>query len=574
MSFRGLHTGFLQRSICVVLAISMVVGPALEVWAQNSSAKPPASPASQPAPAAPAAPIDTTYIAPGATALVVLRPAQLMKSPIGEFLPTEVATAAGLKYLGLDPANVEEATAFVDTSNPAMPNYGVAIKFVEPLKGFNPPPELRAHAKLDELAGKKYLKSQHPLLPSFYAPNNHTLLVAPDATIKQFVEGPVKVKTGPLFDRIKNTPGGNDLYVLVDIASLRPLIQMALAQAQRNMPPEAQQFVNAINLISAAELTVNLSKPAPSSLVVHANDAAAAKQIETLISDTAAKGREQMRAQLARLEMSDDPVQRAYAHYLERMSERWSQPFMPSREGADLTFFRFDGSSSPQQQLVAVAVIGMLVALLLPAVQGAREAARRNQSMSNMKQLLLALLMYEDNHKAFPAHAVYSKDGKPLLSWRVAVLPYIDQQDLYGQFHLDEPWDSEHNRALIAKMPAVFQNPNQSLPSGKTNYLAVVGKECVFDGSSKGLGIQQITDGTSKTIMVVEANANQAVDWTKPDDLKYDTKNPTAGLGRVRPGGWLAAFADGHIQFISSSIDINTLKALFTRAGGEVINSF
>ncbi len=74
--------------------------------------------------------------------------------------------------------------------------------------------------------------------------------------------------------------------------------------------------------------------------------------------------------------------------------------------------------------------------------------------------------------------------------------------------------------------------------------------------------------------MVVEANADKAVEWTKPDDLKYDASNPSAGLGRVRPGGWLAAFADGHIQFISNSIDINTLKALFTRAGGEVINNF
>ncbi len=310
MSCRVLHTRLSQRLTCVVLAVAMAVGPSLDVWAQNGTPQASSRETAKPTPTAPAAPIDTTYVAPGAVALVVLRPAQLMKSPIAEFLPTEVATAAGLKYLGIDPANVEQATAFVDTSNPAAPNYGLAIKFVEPLKGFNPPPPLRAHTQLDELAGKKYLKSQHPLLPSFYAPNNHTLLVAPDATIKHFVEGPAQAKTGPLLDRIKNVPGGNDLYAMVDIASLRPLIQMALAQAQRNMPPEAQQFVNAINLVSAAELTLNLSKPAPSSLVVHANDAEAAKQIETLISDTAAKSRDQMRAQLARLEASNDPVER------------------------------------------------------------------------------------------------------------------------------------------------------------------------------------------------------------------------------------------------------------------------
>ncbi|HVT26678.1 MAG TPA: DUF1559 domain-containing protein [Lacipirellulaceae bacterium] len=493
---------------------------------------------------------------------------------MAELLPTEVATAAGLKSLGIDPANVEEATAFVDPTNPAAPNYGLAIKFVKPLQRFNPPVPLRAHTQLNELAGKKYLKSQQPMLPSFYAPDDRTLLVAPDATIKQFVEGTSKASSGPILDRVKNVPGGNDLYVIVDIASLRPLIQMGLAQAERNMPPEGRQFLNAISLVSSAELTLNLSKSAPSSLVVHANDADAAKQIETLISDTAAKGREQMRAQLARLKASDDPVERAYAHYLERMSERWSQPFMPTREGADLTFFRFEVGGSPQQQLVTVAVVGMLVALLLPAVQAAREAARRTASTNDLKQLLLALLLYEDAHKAFPAHAIYSKDGKALLSWRVAILPYIGQQDLYNQFHLDEPWDSEHNRALIARMPAVFQNPNPSLPPGKTNYLAMVGKECVFDGTSKNMRLQNITDGMSHTIMIVEANADKAVEWTKPDDVKYDATNPTAGLGGVRPGGWLAGFADGHVQMISNSIDINTVKAMFTRAGGELINSF
>jgi type II secretory pathway pseudopilin PulG len=492
---------------------------------------------------------------------------------MAEFLPTEVATAAGMQYLGIDPATVDEVVAFADASNPSEPGFGLTFKFNQPFRGSAIPPQFRAHAQLGELAGKKYLQSQHPMMPSFYGPNNRTLVVAPDAMLKRLLESRSDPKSGPLVDRLRKVSAGSDLYAGVHVASLRPFIQMGLMQAQSmdQIPPDAQPFVDAINLVDAAELTLTLSSQGPISLVVHANDEAAAQQIETLLTQAAAKSQEQMRAQLAKSAASEDPVERAFAQYVERVSGPWSQRFMPSREAASLTFFHFENSSSPQQQYVTVAVIGILVALLLPAVQAAREAARRNSSVNNLRNISLALQNYHDTKKGFPAHANYSADGKPLLSWRVHILPYIEQITLYNQFHLDEPWDSEHNRALIAQMPQTYQNPNIPAESGKTSYLAVVGKECIFDGTDKGIGIRQVTDGTSYTLAIVEADANQAVEWTKPDDWEYDAANPKNGLGNLRPGGWNAAFCDGSVRFMDNSIDPETLKALFTRAGGEPV---
>ena len=222
------------------------------------------------------------------------------------------------------------------------------------------------------------------------------------------------------------------------------------------------------------------------------------------------------------------------------------------------------------------------VALLLPAVQSGRQAARRTHAMNNLKQLGLAMHNYHDVTKGFPPTANVDEDGKPLLSWRVHVLPFIEQQALYEEFHLDEPWDSDHNRKLIAKMPEVYKAPNSLAEPGKTVYLGNAGKKGVFGlppenqrGKSKwatGIRIRDIRDGTSNTIMVVEAADSSAVIWTKPSDFVPDGDNPFAGLLGLRPEGFLACFCDGAVHVISPAVDKQSLQGMFTKDGGEVVN--
>ncbi|MHB1036923.1 MAG: DUF1559 family PulG-like putative transporter [Pirellulales bacterium] len=220
------------------------------------------------------------------------------------------------------------------------------------------------------------------------------------------------------------------------------------------------------------------------------------------------------------------------------------------------------------------ALAPLAVGLALPAVASARDAARRNQSANNLKQIGLAMHIYHDALKRFPAAAILDKQGKPLLSWRVQILPYIEQQALYQQFHLNEPWDSAHNRALIAQMPAVYASPDTRSPQpGKTRYLVPVGEGGMF-ADPKGPQLMDITDGTSNTIMVVEVGEAQAVEWTKPDDLKVDPKQPLAGLAGSPRRGFLAALADGSVHFLSESIDPAILRALFTAKGGEAVGEY
>jgi len=225
--------------------------------------------------------------------------------------------------------------------------------------------------------------------------------------------------------------------------------------------------------------------------------------------------------------------------------------------------------SMPGQNIGASAPV--MAALLLPAVQAAREAARRSQCANNLKQIGLALLNYENAHKSFPPAYSVDKNGKPLLSWRVLILPYLEQNPLYQQFHLDEPWDSEHNKKLIDVTVMCYRCPSGLPLPGKTTYLTVRGKDTIFPAGEKGIDIAAIRDGTSNTILVVEAGDQSAVEWTKPDDFTPDEKNPTKGLLGHHPGGFNVVMADCSVHFLSAGIDPNVLRALSTRNGGEVI---
>ncbi|HEX4147296.1 MAG TPA: DUF1559 domain-containing protein [Pirellulales bacterium] len=215
------------------------------------------------------------------------------------------------------------------------------------------------------------------------------------------------------------------------------------------------------------------------------------------------------------------------------------------------------------------ATAGVLVALLLPAVQQAREAARRNQAMNQLKQIDIALQNYHDVFKKFPPAASCDANGKPLLSWRVKILPYIGEAALYNEFHLDEPWDSEHNKQLLEKMPDIYKDPRMGDLGNKTVYLVPTGDAVMFFNNA-GANMKVVTDGTSKTILVVEADPENAVPWTKPEDMKIDPDNPAAGLAS-NGGVFLVAAVDGSVHLLAPDIDSAALWALFTRAGREPI---
>ena len=214
-----------------------------------------------------------------------------------------------------------------------------------------------------------------------------------------------------------------------------------------------------------------------------------------------------------------------------------------------------------------------LTSVLTPVFVKIAESRTDHEAAKNLRDLAVALHSYHDAKGRFPAVAGFDNQNKPLLSWRVHLLPYLDQEKLYKEFHLDEPWDSEHNKKLIAKMPAVFANPvNPKLAAeGKTTYLAPVHSTAIFTGEKEGSRIADITDGTSNTVLLVDVDPADAVIWTRPDDLKLDPKEPAKSLSTRHDGKFLFLFADGSVHFISAKINKDDLHALFTKAGGEAV---
>jgi len=325
-----------------------------------------------------------------------------------------------------------------------------------------------------------------------------------------------------------------------------------------DLPPEVQSF-KPILQSRAVYGTIDLGKSLAVNIHVRAKrgeQAMAAEKAISLLVDLLTR---ELGNQISALETgaAKDPVSADLAKALKAA--------LVSVKGAKV---RVDGNEV--QLTAALPLNGLpLGSVYLASLRKVKQVGGEKTSLNNLKQIALAMHSYESANETFPAAAICDKKGKPLLSWRVAILPYIEQNALYNEFKLDEPWDSEHNKKLLAKMPPTYRLPDAKPDSTETHYRVFVGKGAAFDWD-KGTKIAQITDGLSNTLMVV--TAAQAVPWTKPDELEYNPeKDPSKLIGFVVNGKAQVAMCDGSVRNLSKLPSKTTLHALITRAGGEVI---
>jgi len=221
--------------------------------------------------------------------------------------------------------------------------------------------------------------------------------------------------------------------------------------------------------------------------------------------------------------------------------------------------------------------------------QPKREGAKSFEEATNdLKRLALAVHKYHADYGRIPPAAASDKAANPTVSWRVLILPYIQQETLFKEFKLDEPWDSDQNKKLIAKMPAIFRGPSKKLnEEGKTVYLAPLEMSTLFPPDGKKIRFAQVYDGLSNTIMFVETNDDSAVVWTKPVDLPVELSGisnkpnlnkpmrPISALSRPGQEFFLAAMGDGSVirfKCAKDEIGLTNLARAFSRDEGELID--
>jgi hypothetical protein len=201
------------------------------------------------------------------------------------------------------------------------------------------------------------------------------------------------------------------------------------------------------------------------------------------------------------------------------------------------------------------------------AQPGDENPEARARTIHNLKFIGWAMHNFTNRNGGRLPPAATRNDDNPLLSWRVAILPWLEEFTLYQRFRLDEPWDSANNKALLKDMPLVYAPvTRKEMTPYATYYQGVVGPGSLFDGQ-EGTRIEELIDANNPTLMVVEAV--RPVPWTKPEDVLYDDAGPLPELGGQFEDGFYVGLADGSVRFLSRKIAPERLRALITQWRGQ-----
>jgi hypothetical protein len=395
--------------------------------------------------------------------------------------------------------------------------------------------------------------------------NKKTVVIgAPLDLVKQVVTKPA-VKNS-LNDQLVALDYANQHFVAVGNSSILPaelVAEMQRELAREELPPAFSPITDMIAQVKSASAVVNISPDIFVSLGVSSSSEENTTKMVTMVNDSLTLAKSTLGI-FALAPPKDLPAE---IRPLIKEALKFLASIKPTQTGD-----RMDvaiGLSASQLE--------SLQKPFMESITSARTAARKMASLNNLKQIGLAMHNFHETYRQLPVGESESeqgpivyKDGKPLLSWRVHLLPFIEQDVLYRQFKLDEPWDSPHNIKLLDQIPFSYVDPNQPDLGNKTTYVAPIGPGSIF-GSNKRIGFRNVLDGTANTIMVIQVGGDKAVPWTKPEDLKYDLKNPAGSLGNI--GENLSAlFTDGSVQTLPVNIKPATWLNLFNMKDGVSID--
>jgi beta-lactamase regulating signal transducer with metallopeptidase domain len=508
--------------------------------------------------------LNLQYVPTRAVAVLALRPADLLSSAEMQGVAKLLNESGPLANAGLKIENIEEAKFIVTRlpdggqQGPRMPLEQCLLQVFRSKEPFDWKGKLAEHLLGNpveaSIAGKTYYHSDRgdqAIRPAFYLPDDRTIVVGPEIDLQRAITsgGKSKLDWAANWEKV----AGGQAAAMVDLT--------AISRAMANEPRPEMRAPFAPIWEKGQHLFVSLEARDALSL---------AAQIVCATPDDAGRVKATLEAALTLARNALDEADRNMA----RAPAAQTAAIIPlidlATEALKQGKLETEGSTVGYSTKLEADVAQTIAGVMIPAVTAARQAARRTQSTNNLKQIMLALHNYAAVNNHFPPAVVIGPDGKTPHSWRVEILPYLEGQHLYQRYRMDEPWDSENNKKVLEEMPPIFNDPAANAARNDTSYFALVGTTTALGPrDSKGTQIPEITDGTSNTIAVVEAK--QATPWTKPEDIDYDPSKPLPKLGGLHSGGFLAAFCDGSVRFVAETVDQQVLRAMITKAGGELI---
>ena len=503
---------------------------------------------------------DLRYVPATSTMVVGARPARLttdksLQKIIG-MLEKDALGRFGVKVADID--QVLFLGFQIDENGPAVGNEPVIVLNLKQDSKANVDSVIKGLTPGD-LAEKTHngMKYQESGNGASYSPDSKTLITGRVEMVKWLMDA---TKNGPgrhvWTKQFKKVANSDFVYVL-DMDAMRPEIDKQTARAGNPMLAAFSPLWEETSLIVVG---AGLTGGSLLDLTAVCSSEAGAKKVQQTAQSLIPLGRNMLTGARAQLRKGPPETQKMMADMVGFAETALDNMKFTQKGNTAKLSLESEGDSLP-----------VLMALLLPAVQSAREAARRTQSANNLKQIGLAFHNFQDTHRRFPGPANVGPDGKTVHSWRVAILPFLGEKELYAAYKLDEPWDSENNKKILDKMPIVYRNPSANTRDNSPNYFGLTGPSTGL-GEGSGEAIRSFKDGTSNTILVV--GANRDIPWTKPEDIPFDPEKDLPKFGGNHQGGFQAVLADGSVRFIAQAIDKMTLKALLTRDGGEVIPQF
>ena len=392
--------------------------------------------------------------------------------------------------------------------------------------------------------------------------DDKTLLAAREETLKKMMVA--KGVKSPLTDRLSTIGTEHDFILALDATPLLAFIGPLAGGVTE--PPELVEALNHLTKLKTIAITAGISGDTMLSLVLQMTEEDAAAGLIKLFQTQLGKG-------VAAMKENGLRDVEEMAPELKPIITDLINGFAAEAKGKDAVL----SLKKPKD-------FDKLIEQIQPAIAKAREAARRATRKNNLMQIGLAFHNYHNTFTRFPAadsSGDTDRSGKITtgLSWRVHLLPFLEHKNLYDRFKLDEPWDSPHNKKLIAEMPDIYGNVSSSRDNkeGKTQIHIFVGNGAPFGPRSPdqkkvyGPRIRDFTDGTSNTFLAVEAGEDKAEIWTKPGGLPFDPKkNPVELLGTIKGEVFLALWCDGSVRAIKKTIMPKTLKYLIQNSDGNV----